>query len=501
MNLNLNLNLNLICFFMKNQVFLPILFLLTLLVYQVQAQCPSGNTILASQADVDSFVATYPMCQDLSGDLTIGGTSQGSLSDITDISGLQLTSIGGSLRIQHNPLLSSLNGLDMLTSVNAAVSIFNNASLMDLTGLDALTFIGKNLSILNNNALTSLTGLNALTNVVSINISFNPMLMSLTGLEGITAISGFLNIENNGITSMTGLDNLESVGGDVEIRENINLMNLNGLENLAVIQGGFYIFANYQLTTIEALTSLVDVCGQFQMFKHAVTDCAVAIMCMLTQDGNFDQFVQTDGTDCGTAAQIMAQVQAANLDCDAAEAAAVVCNPLSTELVNIDVRLEGRTAVLTWETATETNNQGFEIQRSRDGFEWQTLSWQEGSGTSNALSTYAYTDYNTYRGINYYRLLQLDFNGASAYSPAVSITTTAVNTIDVYPNPASDFLIVSGLDGRTMDEVAIHDLNGKEVLRLTDTNNMIDVSNLQPGMYVAVIIAGFDEKFIKLMIE
>ena len=239
------------------------------------------------------------------------------------------------------------------------------------------------------------------------------------------------------------------------------------------------------------------------MFKHVVTDCAVGIMCVLTQDENFDQFIQTDGTDCGTAAQIMADVQAAGLDCAAAEANAnaSVCSPLSTELVSLDISLKGRTAVLTWETATETNNQGFEIQRSRDGFEWETIAWQEGSGTSSTLSAYTYTDYNTYRGINYYRLLQLDFDGTSAYSSAVSITTTAVNTIDIYPNPVSDFLVVSGLDGRTMDEIVIHDLNGKEVLRLTDTNNVVDVSNLQPGMYVAVIIAGFDEKFIKLMIE
>ncbi len=486
---------------MKNQVLLPIFFLLTLFVYQAQAQCPLGDVTLATQAQVDNFVADYPMCQDISGDLLIGGTGVGSPSDITDISGLQVTSVGGSLRIQHNPLLTSLDGLDMLTSVNAAVSIFNNASLTDLTGLDALMFIGKNLSILNNDGLTSLTGLNSLTSVVSINISFNPMLMSLTGLEGITAIAGFLNIESNGITSMAGLDNLESIGGDFDIRDNLSLTSLDGLENLMIVQGSFYIFANFQLTSIEGLTSLMDICGQFQMFKHVVTDCAVAIMCVLTQDENFDQFVQTDGSTCADAAQIMAQVQAANLDCDAAEAAAVVCNPLSTELIDMDVRLEGRTAVLSWETATETNNQGFEIQRSKDGLSWENISWQEGNGNSNIVQTYTYTDYNTYRGLNYYRLQQIDFDGTAAYSPTVTITASTVSTIDVYPNPASDFLVVSGLDGRTIDEVIIHNISGKEVLKLEDANNVIDISNLEPGMYVAVIIADFDEKFIKLVVE
>ncbi len=487
---------------MKNQLFLPILFLLTSLVYQVQAQqCPTGDVVLATQAQVDNFVANHPTCQNLSGNLTIGGASQGSLSDITDISGLQLTSIGGSLRIQHNPMLASLDGLDMLTSVTAGLVIFNNDLLTDLTGLDALTFIGKNLTITSNDALTSLTGLNALTNVVSINISFNPMLASLTGLEGITSIPGFLNIESNGITSMAGLDNLEFIGSDFDITNNINLLSLDGLENLMAIQGSFRMFGNIQLTSIEGLVSLVDICGQFQMFKHVVTDCAIGIMCVLTQDENFNQFIQTDGMTCSSATQIMADLQAAGIDCEAAEAAAVVCNPLSAELVRLDVRLEGRTAILEWETATETNNQGFQIQRSRDGFEWKTIGWQEGNGTSSTPNTYSYTDYNTYRGINSYRLQQIDFNGSFTYSPAVVIETNAVNTIDVYPNPASDFLIVSGLDGRTMDEVIIHDINGKEVLRLEDADNIIDISNLDPGMYVAVIIAGFDEKFVKLVIE
>ena len=488
---------------MKNQVLLPIIFILTLFVYQVQAQCPAGNVTLATQAQVDDFVATYPMCQALPGGLHIGGSSVSSLSDITDLSGLQFISIGGDLKIQHNPLLTSLGGMDMLTSVSGGVTIFNNDGLSSLSGLDALGSIGKNLSILNNDALTTLMGLNALTSIAtSLNISFNPMLTSMTGLEGITAISSFVNIESNGITSMAGLDNLESIGGDFDIRNNLSLLNLSGLENLMYVQGSLYLFFNIQMTTIEALSNLVDICGQFQMFKNdAVTGCAIPIMCVLTQDPNFDLFIETYGAECGSSAQIMAQVQAASLDCAAAEAAAVVCNPLSTELVDMDIRLEGRTAVLSWETATETNNQGFEIQRSKDGLSWENIAWQEGSGNSNTTQAYSYTDYNTYRGLNYYRLQQIDFDGTAAYSPTVSITASTVSTIDVYPNPASDFLVVSGLDGRTIDEVIIHNISGKEVVRLENADNVIDISNLEPGMYVAVIIADFDEKFIKLVVE
>jgi len=488
---------------MKNQVLLPIIFILTLFTYQAQAQCPAGNVALTTQAEVDAFVTTYPMCQALPGGLHIGTSSSNVLSDIVDISGLQFTSIGGDLTVQNNPLLTNLDNFSMLTSVNGGLKIFNNDGLTILSGLEALTSIGKNLSILNNDGLINVTGLSGLTSIgTSLNISFNSMLTSMTGLEGITSISGFVNIESNGITSMAGLDNLESIGGDFDIRNNISLLNLGGLESLMYVQGSLYLFFNIQMTTIEALSNLVDICGQFQMFKNdAVTGCAIPIMCILTQDPNFDLFIETYGAECGSSAQIMAQVQAANIDCAAAEAAAVVCTPLSTELVDMEIRLEGRTAVLSWETATETNNQGFEIQRSKDGLSWENIAWQEGSGNSNTVQTYSYTDYNTYRGLNYYRLQQIDFDGAAAYSPAVSITASTVSTIDVYPNPASDFLVVSGLDGRTIDEVIIHNISGKEVLRLEDANNVIDISNLEPGMYVAVIIAEFDEKFIKLVVE
>lgn len=487
---------------MKNQVLLSIIFLFTLFVYQAQAQCPPGNVTLATQADVDDFVADYPMCQNLPGGIHIGGSGVGSPSDITDISGLQLTSVGGDLQIQHNPSLGTLDGLEMITSVSGGLSIFNNASLTSLTGLDALSSIGRNLSILNNDMLASLTGLNALTDIgTSLNISYNSALTSLTGLEGLTSISRFFTLESNGITSMAGLDNLESVGGSFTIKNNTGLLNLDGLESLTYVGGSLYLFANIQMTSILALSNLTDVCGIFQIFKnYNLTECAIGILCKFVLDENFDTFLDESMPVCGTVVSITDQLNAANTDCAAANANAVICDPLAAELISLDVRLEGRTAMLTWETATESNNQGFEIQRSKDGTNWETISWQEGSGNSTTLRTYSYKDYNTYRGINYYRLLQVDFGGSGAYSPAVSVTTFA-DTIDIYPNPASDILVVSGLDGRTMDEIIIHNISGKEVLRLTDTNNIVDISTLSPGMYVAVIVAGFDEKFLKLVIE
>jgi len=488
---------------MKNQVFLLIIFFLTLFTTQMQAQCPSGDVVLSTQVEVDAFAALN--CQNLAGNLTIGGSSSSNLSDITSLAGLQLVSVGGMLSIRNNGLgLSDLTGLDMLTSVGRSLNIFNNDGLTSLNGLGGLTSVGLNVVIDNNEEITDLNGMNQLTTVgAGMTITNNPSLTSLMGLENIVEIPRFLTIgSNNSLSSMTGLDNLEVVGGNLDVRNNVNLTTFNGFNSLRNIGGSFYIFGNFRLMTLDALINLEDVCGNLQMFKNEdLDDCVIPIMCFFIQDTNFDLFLMSNGTGCNTSAEIEAGVIAENVDCDAAEDAATYCNSLSTELLSLGADLKGKNVVVSWQTATETNNDGFEILRSKDGTTWKSIGWVDGSGNSSEVKSYDYTDFNIYRGINYYRLKQVDFEGAWAYSNTVSIDNDSESTIDIYPNPANDYLIVSGLNGRTIDEIIIHDLVGKEALRLTETDNRIDISHLSPGMYVAVIVAGFDEKFIKLMID
>lgn len=83
--------------------------------YGLNAQCPPGDVILSSQAEVDAFVADYPNCTEIAGNMLIGSLTDN--TDIIDISGLSpLTAIEGSLSIDSNVSLTSLTGLDQLTS-------------------------------------------------------------------------------------------------------------------------------------------------------------------------------------------------------------------------------------------------------------------------------------------------------------------------------------------------------------------------------------------------
>ena len=92
---------------------------------------------------------------------------------------------------------------------------------------------------------------------------------------------------------------------------------------------------------------------------------------------------------------------------------------------------------LKWSTASESNNKGFEIQRSLNGAKYQAVGFVKGSGNSNITKTYSFTDVNNTTGNVCYRLKQIDFNGVSEFSKVTCVNIEAVKTTEVIttPNP------------------------------------------------------------------
>ena len=109
------------------------------------------------------------------------------------------------------------------------------------------------------------------------------------------------------------------------------------------------------------------------------------------------------------------------------------------ELTSFTANVNGLSqVVLNWETATEINNQGFEIERRTESSEFRTIGFVEGNGTTTQPRSYIYTDRTAENGINYYRLKQIDYNGTYAYSDVVEVDVTGLLTFDLaqnYPNP------------------------------------------------------------------
>lgn len=115
-------------------------------------------------------------------------------------------------------------------------------------------------------------------------------------------------------------------------------------------------------------------------------------------------------------------------------------NVLPIELISFNADLNHENNVdLTWATATETNNDYFTIEKTKDGISFETVAVVDGAGNSTQTLHYADIDNNPYQGVSYYRLKQTDFNGMYSYSNIVAVTVENVPAVsfNVYPNPGN----------------------------------------------------------------
>ncbi|RYF26361.1 MAG: tandem-95 repeat protein [Flavobacteriales bacterium] len=137
---------------------------------------------------------------------------------------------------------------------------------------------------------------------------------------------------------------------------------------------------------------------------------------------------------------------------------------LPVKLITFAARAIGRLAKLEWSTASEKENQVFEIERSSDGTIFTRIGYVRGNGTTASKQHYYFDDRSPLSGTNYYRLIQLDNDGERnelGIKP-VSFNLEQETGLTVYPNPASNLITISFGIGTTKLELV--DLTGKVVL-------------------------------------
>lgn len=108
--------------------------------------------------------------------------------------------------------------------------------------------------------------------------------------------------------------------------------------------------------------------------------------------------------------------------------------PLPVEYLSFSSTCNGNTNRITWETASESNNYGFVIEKSPDAYQWEYIGFVSGQGNSNTTTTYHFTDNHPFYPITYYRLLQTDYNGA--IKPSNIVSANCINT----PNYTEDII-------------------------------------------------------------
>ncbi len=115
-----------------------------------------------------------------------------------------------------------------------------------------------------------------------------------------------------------------------------------------------------------------------------------------------------------------------------------ICAPLPVELSSFSASANGNTVTLNWTTATETNNSGFDIERSPDNNNFSKIGFVSGFGTTTESNSYTFMDNPQKEGTYYYRLKQVDLNGRFKYSNSteVKVTSPMMYSLDQnYPNP------------------------------------------------------------------
>lgn len=179
---------------------------------------------------------------------------------------------------------------------------------------------------------------------------------------------------------------------------------------------------------------------------------------------------------------------------------------LPVELTHFDGKKDGRNVALSWATATETNNSHFDLQRSADSRQWQTIGTVTGHGNSLEVREYQYTDRQPLPGMNYYRLKQVDFNGRFEYSRVVSVAFGPDGSKpSLSPNPAGSELNFSlpEEDKEAPLRAIVYDRAGKACLQAPLTGNTLDIGGLPPGVYFVQLVDDnrrvlVQDRFVKL---
>lgn len=170
---------------------------------------------------------------------------------------------------------------------------------------------------------------------------------------------------------------------------------------------------------------------------------------------------------------------------------------LPVELLYLKGKTDGKVNTLTWATASEKDNDYFELQRSQDGILFETLAKVPGAGTSTETRHYSMVDNSFVLPTNYYRLIQTDYDGKQAYSEVISISRDKKANLSIYPNPTNSTVhIATGNDSE--EQIEVSNLMGEVVLKAIFSNaTTIDLTPFSAGIYIIRTSSGVVQRIAK----
>lgn len=521
-------------------------------------ECYRYGVDFYSQIELDNFQIEYPQCRKIMGDVFING------SDISSLSGLSsINTIDGSLIIRYANELTNLSGLDSLRTINGEFYIFNNNSLQDLTGLEMIDSLPDNLSIKDNQILSDLSGLNnlkkigtnlivknndslrsiqalsALNSVFAVKISDNYLLENLEGLENIDSIEGFIIANNNSkLESLNGIQNLESIGGisvyqnyslrslanfnnidslaiDLFIVDNYNLLKLDGLHRIKKVKGKLTIENNFNLESLQGLDSLEIIGSHMEIrgipnitnFSHLENLKEIGGSIYITGNNNLSDLngmqnittcesMYISGnhnlkrlTGINNITKINGDLTISNNsklnDISAFLHVKSLNGDLTIRYNDSLIRLFGLDSIShsSINKITVTNNKALSSCSVKSICDYL------------AMPNGQFIIHDNYDGCNSPE--QIDF---ACQSIGVEEMYFNAHQLTIYPNPSKSKILISNIEGATINELTIYNQLGQKVLQTENPGRSVNISKLESGLFVMEIeIDGmrFREIFIK----
>ena len=173
-------------------------------------------------------------------------------------------------------------------------------------------------------------------------------------------------------------------------------------------------------------------------------------------------------------------------------------NPLPVELTRFEAQAKGQSVNVSWATASEKNNDHFDVQRSATGEGFATIGTVKGQGNSSSAHEYAFTDGHPLAGQAYYRLRQVDADGSTSYSPVVAVQRTTEAT--AYPNPTAGSITLPASSGpiryRVLNSVGQTLLSGQAA-----GTEKLDLSSLPKGTFFLELTTASGRRTQRLLRE
>ncbi len=163
--------------------------------------------------------------------------------------------------------------------------------------------------------------------------------------------------------------------------------------------------------------------------------------------------------------------------------------PLPIELVYFAANTQfNRLVEIKWQTKSEIDNDYFVVEKSSNGIEWAVHTTIKGAGNNASVINYETIDNQPYKGLSYYRLKQVDFNGKYTITSPVSVKLNNTNEVLIYPNPTNSLVTIKN-ESLNLGTFEIYNSMNQKITHLTRvvdhqySQTVLDLSDLSSGVY------------------